>query len=359
MTSAKPLACGFNMPAALVGKHRHGLPPYAPRKAFIVDEYPTCPDDWMRSAGRTSSYFVPVQEGKGMWLDFNSSLEHTPQHVAIVVSVQGINAITGLPCNDAQLEQYVERCPRHKAEFGPGRFCKDCNYRWPKQNYIASTGTPHGQLWIDGFRAADGAVRQYILTTETMRGVANAIIGKKRVFAIGISCFLSKTPRPVHHVQVIRSFGSFITNETPIGYDNTEPTYSKSTYNGLYDPANSPMCSSNAGESLMSHVPDQCNKNNRLYSESVEKISAKRTLNAFVATRPTVVQALEIAAGEEIRQEVYDDPHDLDFWKPKPESILVINYALEADVEKILAGGKISLAGDPKGFMQGVPVGAK
>lgn len=190
------LYVGFNMPKKLEGKFVNGeelpqkLPPYQPRKSFLVDKYPACPKDWMRSEGKAHSYFVPVKEEEGMWLDFN--YQETPYEVACVVSIQGINPITGMPVDDVYLEQYIEECPKHKVKFGPHRFCKECNFKWPKQNYISSTGSLNKAFWLDGFRMADGIVRQYILTSEKMKGVANAIVGEKRVFAIGISFFLSK-----------------------------------------------------------------------------------------------------------------------------------------------------------------------
>jgi len=194
--------CGFNMVEALKSKNgedgefKHGLPDYNWRRSYLVDEYPASPKDWMTSSGRMTSHFVPIQEGQGMWLDFNKN-EDQKYHVAIVVSIQGVNAITGMPCKDAQLEQYLDECPKHKKPFGPNRLCEECGFKWPKQNYICTTSTPKGNLWIDGFRAANGAVQQYILTEKTMRGVASNIIGSDRVYAIGISFFLSKNPKPV------------------------------------------------------------------------------------------------------------------------------------------------------------------
>ena len=190
------LFCGLNTPEALISKEgeeeiSHRLPPYAKRKSLLVDEYSLCPSNWMKSEGKLTSYFAPIKEGNGMWLDFNKCWENK-YDVAIVVSVQGINPITGLPCNDAQLEQYIEECPKCKEKFGLNRLCKKCGYVWPKQNYICTTSTPYGNLWIDGFRAADGIVRQYILTQEKIRGVASNIIGEDRVYAIGVSFFLSK-----------------------------------------------------------------------------------------------------------------------------------------------------------------------
>ena len=207
---------GLNMPPALKsqgeGKDEipHSLPPYKPRRAFLVDEYPACPKDWLRSSGRIKSYFVPIVEGAGLWLDFNYCGSNHPNHVAVVTSVQGVNAITGLPCKDPALEQYRDQCPKHKKDFGPDRLCNDCGFKWPKQNYMASTAQGGGSMWLDGFRAEDGFIRQYVFTAQQARGVAKAIIGGDRVFALGISFFLSKEPRPKPQHLDVRGYGQTV-----------------------------------------------------------------------------------------------------------------------------------------------------
>jgi len=137
-----------------------GLPPYAARSAFPVDEYPAAPDSWMHGSASESSYFVPIVPEHGMWLDFNTNYVHT-HHIAIVPSIQGINPITGLKSDPIRLEQYKNMCPKHQAEFRQDRYCNDCNFKWPAQNYLNTVSTPHGKLWLDGFRAEDGVVRQW------------------------------------------------------------------------------------------------------------------------------------------------------------------------------------------------------
>jgi len=190
--------CGFNMPEAETGEQINGLPGYSKRMPYLVDEYPACPKNWMRSKGKVKSYFVPVVEGKGMWLDFNENQENQ-YHLAIVISIQGVNPVTGLPCKEAKLEQYSDKCPKHNVDFGPERYCDKCRFHWPKQNYISTTGTPKDYFWLDGFKAANGIVRQYILTAEKMKGVAANTEGVKenRVYAVGVSFFLSKDKKPV------------------------------------------------------------------------------------------------------------------------------------------------------------------
>jgi hypothetical protein len=78
---------------------------------------------------------------------------------------------------------------------------------------------------------------------------------------------------------------------------------------------------------------------------------------AVARSAPVSVKKLEIAAGARIKQMIYDDPNPLEFWNTSPEGILVINYALEVDVEQILAAGRRDLTGHRDGFLKSLPVG--
>src|SRR5690606_10809222 len=111
---------------------------------YVVDEYPSCPDTWMNGSSKASSYFVGVKEGHGMWLDFNKLQEHE-HDVAVVISVQGVNPITGQKTSALRLEKYETKCPVHDKEFGQENFCKDCGFKWPSQNFISTNATPKGQ----------------------------------------------------------------------------------------------------------------------------------------------------------------------------------------------------------------------
>ena len=368
---------GFNMPAALEGEETFGLPPYAKRMPYLVDEYPACPKGWLRSEGKVKSYFVPVIEGNGMWLDFNEN-DNKSHHIAIVISIQGINPITGLPCKDAQLEQYIEECPKHKIKFGPDRYCKKCDYKWPKQNYICTTGTPNGYLWLDGFRAANGIVRQYILTAEKMRGVASNIIGKDRVYAIGISFFLSKEKKPIQPNNILRGGDILFCSpvHTPIEW-NYYTTCTSDGTEGYYDPSNNTsgtfeftkgwddtLSIKGEGEIIscssasMSNIPKKSFDKRgamKVAKDMVQPIRHSGTtkkINKHIQTKK-----IEVGAGAEISQLVYDDPEKLDYWHDDPESIICINYCTEADTKKIVEGGKINISGHPEGFLKDIPVG--
>lgn len=410
--------CGFNAPEALKSEKdgekekEHGLPPYSRRRSFLVDKYPACPTNWMKTEGSLASFFTTVEHDFGMWLDFNDNAAHTHE-VAMVVSIQGVNPVTGMPCEDAQLEQYVEKCPKHDKPFGPERLCSDCGYKWPKQNYIATTGTPRGHLWLDGFRSADGVVRQYILTEEKMKGVATNIIGKERVYAIGVSFFLSKEEKP-QPVYATRSSSGW-QNRASDYFDETFAIGGSSIGTSMYrmalgdafgpsagaagaeedgsgdwreicDDDNSTVETNSLDVTKGSDKVQQASYTGGLNSDerkrskrisSLSKMSKSAKSSTKISTQgivfgqpqflspmhtPTVfnevgVKKVEVGAGASIAQFVYDDPKDLDFWKDKPESIICINYCTELEGAEIVSQGSVDLSGDKEGYLQDIPVG--
>ena len=364
LMKANGLTVGFNMPKARKGSDICPLPPYRQRTPYLVDKFPSCPNNWMRSEGKMKSYFVPVVEDDGMWFDFNNNYNNT-HHVAIVISVQGVNPITGLPCQDAQMEQYIEECPKHKIKFGPDRYCKKCNYKWPKQNYICTTSTPRGNLWLDGFRTAEGIVRQYILTSEKIRGVASNIIGKDRVYAVGISFFLSKDKKP----ELNNSSGVFrgmIMNEgcSIYHYPQSDP-YSyhpewdnNSTLDNFYNTSIS-CCSNSYDGPSFSHSTISKSKCGENSIKASVKLSKKSALSKLSSKTTPIKQTknLEVGAGSKISQDIYDDTEKLDYWHDESEAIICINYCNESDAIDIIERGEIDLEGSEDGFLQGIPVG--
>ncbi len=355
------LQCKINLPAAIrdaEDKSVHSLPPYAEAEIYPIDKYPAAPASWPRGDAKSASYFVGVKEGRGMWLDFNDCRSHT-HDVAILLSIQGVNPLTGAPIDGFALEKYITKCPVHKCEFQADRHCQECGFSWPAQNYLASTGTPNGQLWLDGFRAPDGKVRQYVFTAEEARGIAAQIIGDKRSFNIGIAFYLSKEKKKVQETV----FGGRDYSSVTAG------SMKKKSYGGV--------CSTGDGiySSSLMEFPD----------EMVLKSSASRDLSAkmgpevrylvppkdqmhinsasLAASAPEFVEEavmedrMEVAAGAQIRQDVYPDPESLDYWKAEPEGVIYIQYASEADIAKILAGGVRATKED--GFMQALKVGSK
>jgi hypothetical protein len=293
------LYASFNMPVALQeSAFAQGLPPHAVQPVYKVDEY-NCPDNWMHGSGKASSYFVAIKPSKGMWLDFVRNEYHT-HHVAVLVSTQGINPITGQRQMGFKLEQYRENCPLHNVPFGGDRFCSVCGYKWPGQNYLATTAG--GRLWIDGFMNDKGEVRQYVFTEETARGVAAQIIGEDRVFAIGVAFYLSKQPKPV--------------------------------------PAYNPRSSYAMGSLGVS-------KGGGL--ESFGPVRSRGAVGQSVSPK-----AIEIAAGAKIRQDIGVDPENVErFWEEEAAGFLYINYCDVETCNLILSQGMRDLSKGGEGFLAG------
>lgn len=315
------LKCTLNMPKA-VERVRNadgsegvaGLPPYNQRSAYPVDEYQDSPDSWMRGSATEGSYFVPIEPEHGMWLDFQANMGHS-HHVAAVVSVQGVDPLTGMPVA-AKMEQYQDKCPKHNTSFQMNRYCPDCKFEWHPQNYLSSNnGSP---FWIDGFRTEDGVIRQWFFTEDECKGVAAQLIGKKRVHAIGIKFFLSKNPKPIMQSRRYAYAG------------NLESTF--------------------GGGPMMSCAPAAASAN--VYS-ATKCLASNVSDSSFRPARMRgPVKQLEIGAGAKIKQLINPDPETLDFWQPEPAGTLYINYCDVETANRILDGNKCEKASD--GFLQGL-----
>lgn len=274
------LGVQINMPQALVSKFDpvsgeeidQGLPPYAPRKAYKVDDCDArAPADWKRGdpTRKSDSYFTAIKPGHGLWLDFSGCLHHT-HDVAAVVSIQGVNSVSGRPVEDLSLEKYVSKCPLHGTPFNIERHCDACGYKWPAQNYLATTGN-QGGFWIDGFRTPDGAVRQYVFTADEKRGVASQIVGPGVAQALGIVFYLSKEAKP-------------------------RPVY-------------------------------------RTRGGGLESLSMA---DSYGSGEESALESVHVAAGARIKQQVYADPKPMDYWCEEPAGMLYVYYVTEDRARAIL-----------------------
>lgn len=296
----------------------HGLPPYHRIEVFKVDEWNECPTNWMHGSAKASSYFFKVEAGKHLWIDLNSNVHHS-HHVAAVVSIQGVNPIIG-PVKDytasLKLEQYNEKCPVHHVDFKQDRLCETCNFRWPAQNYMTTTVWPNGRFWIDGWRKNENEVRGFLITEETIKGIAAQTIGEQRVYAVGIGFFLSKEAKPIH----TRCFGF---SSMDLDMESIEYTCSESI-----DP-----------------MPMVSNSNSRQYPRT-KKLSYGTVL----------CKKAEIGGGASISQTLcYPDIHDLDFYNDEPAGLIYGNYALPEQFEQIIKKGKKKI--NQEGWMEGLQVG--
>lgn len=313
------LSCVLHTPKAWTSA-KPGLPECAPRPAYVADEYNLSPENWVRGSADTSSYFVAVNNGQGLWLDFNENQLHT-HHVAVLISVQKVNPITTMVVEDNRIEQYTDTCPIHSVKFGQDRFCSKCGWKWDKQNYLSSAGTPIGSFWLDGFKTVNGEVRQYVLTLDTERGVAAQVVGDERVYAIGIAFYLSKNPKPAPVVDPYRRRNA-LGGGWPVAkgdHDNLESL----VYRG----------ESRGGGTL-----------------SMPSRGLDRGFESEA-------KALEIAAGEKIKQTIYPDPLAITDYQDKPAGVICINYVSEDFALDIIRGGKIDRDGDGLGSLRGLKVG--
>ncbi len=325
-------------PEKLEGQHVHGLPPYSKCEEYIVDDFPACPDNWMHGSSLAQSYFCPVLP-RGMWFNFTRNASHS-HDVAVVTSVQGVNPITG-PMSDGKpaelrMEQYRHKCPKHNVDFRSNRFCEQCNFEWPAQNYLSTTSGAY--LWIDGFRTEKGETRQYVITKDCSLGVAAQMLGDKRVWAIGFAFYKSKSPKPPQPVSryypllasgMSGSLGPVWekTSYTPqIWYGVNQPpstgemyAYNSSSPRGMLRSAS--LCS-NSG-AIPCGAPE------------IATVNTVNTVNDLAAQ-----EQLEIAAGARISQDIGVDPQELSYWEEEPSGMIYVNYVSTKVVEAILAKGQ-------------------
>jgi hypothetical protein len=412
--NVKEFICTLHMPNKLEqiivnGEERpHSLPPGNAREAHPVDSYPACPDSWMNGSDIASSYFVGVEEDKGMWMDFNDC-HFLDRDVAVVISVQGINPITGQKTDTLRLEQYKEKCPIHDVSFQQDNYCPKCKFDWPDQNYLATTGTNHPYFWLDGFRRPDGTVRQYIFTSEELKGVASQLIGKDKVYAIGIAFYYSKEKKPVRQKPIssrsvcmdfdndfIHKYTPHTYGPTSIDWDSTnvpdmiiggdtswqtDLDFQSETLSGkggltcgkISAQNHEPKIGCNAFKSLGPttkegiFLPDQSSSKAGLCSPNligrkpggVVKAKKSKTYKVNSMSIPIekvkAVKKLEVGAGALISQKINRDPEKMEYWEEEPAGMIYINYCDVETSSKIVEAGKIEKQSE--GFMKDITVG--
>ena len=364
------LLCGLYLAPALKQKFNrdgsecaHSLPSGCLRPSFVVGEYPGCPETWMHGSSKSSSYFMSVPAGAGMWLNFNNCERHTHE-VAVVVSIQGVNPVTGQKTDVMRLEKYDKKCPIHDVEFKQDRFCEECDFKWPAQNYLATTGTPHSLFWLDGFRRPDGTVRQYIFTEEEIRSVAKAVIGNDRVFAIGIAFYLSKEAKPKPKITRGCSSAGGASGQS-VGWAKlsgyTGPTCTTGSVgqtvkgalysqNGVY----------NYSDAVSDFSPDYhfCPSDSAptgMYAQDMTCADISMEHEEKTGGGSIIPKKIEVGAGAMIAQEIYPDPKDISFWEEEPVGMVYVNYCDNTTAARILEAGKRKEKSE--GFMDGVKVG--
>jgi hypothetical protein len=337
----------------LTGDIVHGLPPGNNLPAFHIDHFPGAPKDWIRTDPKynSASYIIPIPNDSetAFWFDWT---KNNHLNTAILASVKGINPITGLALEGPILEEYKNKCPVHNIEFsGDIRFCKQCNYSWPPQNYICHPNV----LWWDGFRQQDGKVRQFFFTTEERRDIASLIIGKHNVVpAFGFIFYKPKEPRIVNWIE--------IEEQETVHYK----WYSGPGGQCVCKLSNNTVDRGGAGTGGPNYVNvSSTTKNpeeltNVIYmsnesSTTMDFMPIARSVGKQVKSMKSM--SVSIGAGAQINQDLLLDDLGLDKWKAEPEAIIRLYFCFVDQFQEILAKGFDPLKGQSEGFLDKLPIG--
>jgi hypothetical protein len=350
------------MARRLEGEGLHGLPPGLPVPVFPIAALPAAPEGWGRAAG---TYVCPVSASWGLWFDWTMN---DPLNTAVLPSVKGMNPITGQKINTIDLEQYKDKCPIHGCDLSHERYCEECGYKLPPQNYVCAPN----RLWFDGTRQPDGSVRQFFFTEEDERDVASAVIGKENtVPAFGFAFFKPKNPIVS---APTRSRG--VVNCSAFSMDEEEITYGGLVLDSCaYDAPMTKSIATGAMSSYGTSSESSSSGNISNSSMSMEKYSANdikvlRGADAR-AKRPEmyarkgaaeevkdVKKAVSVGAGARIDQTLLQDTLDMKDWNEEASGIIRLYFVFEPQFTKMLREGGIKdIVGNKVGYLDGVEVG--
>ena len=337
----------------------HGLPKGSDIEVFPVDAFKHPLPSWMAGAG---NYVVPVQPNCGLWFDWTMNNEY---NTAIMPTVKGMNPITGQKTQGYGLEQYQENCPVHGTQFKDGRFCEECNYKWPPQNYVCHPNT----LWWDGFRAGDGTVRQFFFTEDMLKSIPERVLGaKETVPAFGFCFYKPKTPR-AKPTWVSPSRSTF--NHSQLAtYLNSPSFISVDVEEGCtgcgWDPhpMSAPQWSSTlSNHSSLSSSQPQTSASSQAHRVPISDcmdfvaVCQEAKTSAFLPRGVNASVDVGVGAGAKIDQCLASDSLALAEWSEEPASIMRLYFVFEDQYKEIKSKGMRDLNGDREGFLSGLPVG--
>ncbi len=391
----------------LKGKQVHELPPGTPISAYTTDEFEHPLPHWLKGPG---NFVVPVGKDDGLW--FNWQL-NDQENTAVMPTVKGMNPITGRRTSGFSLERYETKCPIHEIDFEGVRFCKECGYKWPAQNYLAAPNT----LWWDGFLTS-GKVRQFFFTEDMDRSVPEKVIGKDdTVPAFGFAFFRTKVYRQstnfktrddydrwfktiyVNHLyKYPYSFMDTVYNGFHPGWysiNSSGTVYGSLTASSTVSNTKSYSSDAPCGSAGSSEQVNYCSTTN--FTASTEKdlksrlasyksnktikpagsettrsltnsILRSAVLDVFTAdvqkhqlSEPThevdMDKEVGVGAGAEIKQDLQLDPLPLSGWEEEPASVMRIYFVFEDQFKKIVEKGMKNLEGHKEGFLSGLQVG--
>lgn len=378
----------------LTGDYVHRLPPGSPLPVYPMDMFLNPPENWMKGPG---VFVVPVRPNKGLWFDWRMNSDN---NTAVIPTVKGCNPITGMQTSGFHMERYENKCPKHGCDFMHDRFCPECNYKWPPQNYIG----PKNTLWWDGFlNQKDGTVRQFFFSEEELRDVASVMIGKENtVPAFGFAFYASKEPRPEpagiyldgkvykYDEAKMKMFAppsnNFYTSSNTTGIVHGQGStgitgtdckinYMSHTPGGTSDAL---LCSAQASEEKTSGgLISDGGLDTFEYTSPLKELKAKGSFKRSISKirdesyrglrselrcstileRREPVKEVSIGAGARIDQKLNPDPYELSSWKEAPDSVMTIYFVFQEKFEEIKAKGVRDIEGSKEGMLSNCVVG--
>ncbi|OGL63659.1 hypothetical protein A2839_00790 [Candidatus Uhrbacteria bacterium RIFCSPHIGHO2_01_FULL_47_10] len=329
LMSVDGLSIGVNLPY----RQMHGglgLAAFAPHMVHNVADFKESPQGWPRAVGeKEASYFTGVMDDREMWFDFKAMNQH-PHFVAIAVIVQRVNAVSGRKAEHVYLEQYKTTCPNHDIAFESERYCPECKFKWPAQNYVTNV-VGGGEFWLDGWRSQDGEIRQFVFAdVEAGLGVAQQLIGEERTADIRFAVFLSKNPKPVSpRMDVLRrGIGSPIVTAHQQHYGTLGghdlESFGSQTKGGfevhtmLY---NSPAVAMGTRSMDPASVTLGGGEERGIpfCDDLAESVGTMRRIGAPVKQ--------EVSFGRAVDQKIHADPNDIDFWQSEPAAVIMLTPA--------------------------------
>jgi len=318
-----------------------------------------------------------------------------PANTAVLPTVKGCNPITGLQTSGYHLERYDNKCPKHGKEFKHDRFCEECGYKWPPQNYVAAPNTLWWDVWFN-----NGQGRQLFFTEDEVRDIATHMIGKENtVPAFGFAFYRPKVERPRSSETFFGGAIAVSSSAMPL-YGHHMTDWGSHTLSGsflTYNCANSAGLTPTAGGTLMSTLDDADDikgitptgevkclyaaaapASGKSLKKSARGFSAMRRMKT-VAESPLRLRAedvteddgeyksdergdtpkkeVSVGAGAKIAQDLVEDPHPLDTWKDTPDSVMTIYFVFKDEVDRMLSKGIVETVEKPEGMLAGLPVG--
>ena len=331
----------------LTGLGAHLLPPGIPIEVESVDVFEQPLPNWIKGEG---NYVVPVDSDEGLWFDWTMNDQ---MNTAVLLSIKGMNPVTGRRTNGFALERYEEKCPVHDIKFQHGHFCEKCNYKWPVQNYIASPNI----LWWDGFRSEDGKVRQFFFTEDLAKSIPELVIGKEDTIpAFGFAFYRPKIQRQT----MIRPYQQSGISGQSVNYSNFEIKTSSCFGFG-----------ETSGTTQTCFLSSTCDSSvNMKFSNSSELLGASVNLSSIpkhfstkhresIRGMSQVSKTAEVGvgAGAEINQNLEVDTLKVSDWENEPSSVMRLYFIFKEQFEELKLKGMRNLVGEKEGYLAGLPVG--